>query len=49
MQEEDCLKVVDWIDQVLSEPENEAHIQHIGKEVNAFMEQFPLYSKTPVA
>ena len=41
--EEDCLKTIEWIDRVLSDPENEAVINKVRGEVNNFMEQFPLY------
>ena len=41
--EEDCLKTIEWIDRVLSDPENEALIKKVKSEVNQFMEQFPLY------
>ena len=46
--EEDSLKVVDWIDAILSHVENENLISHTKKEVNHFMEQFPLYAETVV-
>ena len=42
--EADCLKVVDWIDQVISDPENEGLLGHVRNEVNTFMENFPLYA-----
>ncbi len=42
---EDCLKVVDWMDAILSDPENEALINSTKQEINAFMENFPLYEK----
>ena len=45
--EMDCLKVADWIDRILSDPDNEAAAQDIKTEVNAFMEGFPLYPDTP--
>ena len=41
--EKDCLKVVEWIDQVLQDPENDSTIDQVRKEVNAFMGEFPLY------
>jgi glycine hydroxymethyltransferase len=41
--EDDCRKVVDWIDAVLSRPDDAALQASIRKEVNIFMEQFPLY------
>jgi glycine hydroxymethyltransferase len=42
--EEDCKKVVDWIDTILSDVENEELIAATRKEVNAFMQAFPLYA-----
>jgi len=41
--EADCVKVVDWIDLVLSDAENEGLILDTRKQVNTFMQQFPLY------
>lgn len=41
--EKDCVKVVEWIDEVLCNIENEAVITKVRKEVNAYMEQFPLF------
>jgi glycine hydroxymethyltransferase len=39
-----CLQVVDWIDRIIMHVEDDAVIQQTRSEVNAFMEQFPLYS-----
>lgn len=44
-QEADCVKIVDWIDSVLSDTENEALLRDVKSEVNQFMENFPLYAK----
>jgi glycine hydroxymethyltransferase len=41
--EADCLKTVEWIDAILSNPTNDTLIAGIRKEVNQFMEQYPLY------
>jgi len=41
----DCLKVVDWIDTILSDPENDKLIQNIKQEINTFMADFPLYEE----
>lgn len=41
--EADCLKVVDWIDTVVQNPENQAVITTVRSEVNDFMKGFPLY------
>lgn len=40
---EDCLRVVDWIDAVISDTENERLVMEVRKEVNTFMSSFPLY------
>lgn len=42
--EADCRRVVEWIDSVLSRPEDAAHHEMVRKEVNAFMKGFPLYA-----
>ena len=41
--ESDCLRVVDWIDAVINDPENLELIKHTKEEVNAFMKNFSLY------
>ena len=41
--EADCLKTVEWIDAILSQPANEGMISAIRKEVNKYMDQYPLY------
>ncbi|NBC07210.1 MAG: aminotransferase class I/II-fold pyridoxal phosphate-dependent enzyme [Bacteroidetes bacterium] len=43
LKEEDCLKVVDWIDAVITNAENETRIAEIRQKVNTFMPEFPLY------
>ena len=48
MQEEDCLKIVDWIDRVILDPENESLINTTRKAINAYMERFPLYDAVSV-
>ena len=47
--ENDCLKVVDWMDAIINDVENEDLIQSTRKSVNNFMEAFPLYQKDLVA
>lgn len=49
LKEADCQKVVDWIDGVLANPDNEELITNMRREINAFMEQFPLYAGEPMA
>lgn len=39
----DVLKVVDWIDNILSQPENNSIINNVKEDVNAYMGKFPLY------
>lgn len=43
VQSDKCEQIVDWIDQVLKEPENVGLHQSIKKEINLFMEDYPLY------
>ncbi|MCO6490470.1 MAG: serine hydroxymethyltransferase [Phaeodactylibacter sp.] len=45
LKEADCRKIVDWIDAVISDPENEKLIDDTRRQVNAFMERFPLYEE----
>ncbi len=44
LQEADCRRVVEWIDSVLSRPEDAGHHAVVRKEVNSFMQGFPLYA-----
>lgn len=39
----DCTKVVNWIDQIVSDCENEELIRSVRAEVNDFMQVYPLY------
>lgn len=41
--EDDCRQIVDWIDEIITDPENDRLKKNIGREVNKLMEQFPLY------
>ncbi len=41
--EQDCVRVVDWIDAVLSDAENEGLILDTRNQVNTFMQNFPMY------
>ena len=47
--ESDCVQVVEWIDKIIANIEDENLILNTAKEINAFMEQFPLYEKESVA
>lgn len=49
LQEADCRRVVEWIDEVLSRPEDVEHHGRVRREVNAFMQDFPLYEKQKAA
>lgn len=46
--EGDCRRVVEWIDEVLSRPEDAGHHAGVRREVNAFMKDFPLYAGAEV-
>ncbi len=39
----DCLKIVDWIDNVIMNHEDIEVINHTRSEINNYMQQFPLY------
>ena len=41
--EADCLQVVEWIDDAVRHADNATRLRQIRSEVNAFMENFPLY------
>lgn len=43
MKEDDCRQVVEWIDQVLTHPEDTGLQAKIRGAVNEFMQKFPLY------
>lgn len=47
--EADCVKVVEWIDRILSDVENENLLTEVRSEVNVFMENFPLYEAVSVS
>jgi glycine hydroxymethyltransferase len=44
LRETDMEKIVNWIDQVLSDPESEVVATRVKKEINAFMEHRPLFA-----
>jgi len=48
LKEGDSRKVVDWIDSILTDPTNKQLVKNVRQEINAFMEQFPLYAGEPV-
>lgn len=41
--EKNCEQVVNWIDEILTDHENESKIKNIKGEINSLMEDFPLY------
>lgn len=43
LKEKECVQIVDWIDALIRKPDNEQVQANIRKEVNALMEQYPLY------
>lgn len=43
LKEEHMMQIVQWMDELLMDADNEALITKVRKEVNGFMEQFPLY------
>lgn len=43
--EEDCLQVVEWIDEIINKPEDANTIAKVKQAVNAHMEGFPLYPR----
>ncbi len=46
LKEADCRRVVEWIDTVITEADDEAVLRETRREINAFMEQYPLYAET---
>lgn len=46
--EEGCLKIVDWIDRIIKDVENEELIAQVKAEVNHFMIDYPLYAASTV-
>lgn len=49
LKEQDCSQIVEWIDDIIKDPENEKLINEVRGKVNTFMEQFPLYADMPVS
>jgi len=43
LEESDCIELVDWMDEVLKDPENEVRIESIRKKVVEKMNQYPLF------
>jgi len=47
--ENDCLKIVDWMDQVIMNHDNDSIISQVKSSINDLMEDFPLYEKALVS
>lgn len=43
LDEKDCHQIVNWIDQVITNVENDTTINKVKTEINEFMQQYPLY------
>lgn len=43
MKEEDCQQIVEWMDQIITDIDNEQKIEQVKKEVHQGMSKFPLY------
>ena len=48
LKEDDCRRLVDWMDEIITNIGNEDKIRAGRKEINSFMEQFPLYTEVMV-
>lgn len=46
--EADCVKVVEWVDEVLMNHENETVVTKVRNEINEYMKAFPLYDAMTV-
>ena len=44
MKENDMVKIVEFVDRIISDIENESVIEEVGKEVNKMMENFPMFA-----
>jgi len=49
MKEAEMLKIVDWIDQIISDPDNEDLRASIKNEIHSFATSFPLYPELVVS
>jgi len=45
MKETDCRKIVDWMDEIIKNPEDESRQQTIQKDIEKCMKSFPLYAE----
>jgi glycine hydroxymethyltransferase len=44
MKESDCVKIIDWIDRLILNPEDEGGITEVRNEVHEFASKFPLFA-----
>ena len=44
----DCLQLVEWIDEIISDPDSEKTISAIKSKINTYMDDFPLYADSYV-
>lgn len=44
LQSQHMLQIVDWVDQIITDPDNEQRITSVRQAVHDFMQQFPLYA-----
>ena len=44
LNENQCIQIVEWIDEILSSKDDETKIKSVKKEVNKMMLQFDLYT-----
>jgi glycine hydroxymethyltransferase len=44
--EADCIKTVEWVDRIITNIDSETEINAVRKEVNTYMKNFPLYTKS---
>lgn len=45
LNEAGCVQIVDWIDQIIENPNNEAKLTSIRLEIHDFMSNYPLYAE----
>ena len=48
LKETECIQIVDWIEEIITNPDKTEHIQGIKKKVNEMMAGFPLYPEIEV-
>jgi glycine hydroxymethyltransferase len=46
---DDCLRIVEWIDSIITDMDNADRSTAVRAEIHAFMEQFPLYPELKVS